>query len=126
MITENTTIREFLQTLGTECMRNTISDNIWVAALMADYKRIEYGDDEQGQYPNWIITDVRFVNEATAIKEKGGIIIRVDRPGYGPVNDHPSETELDGWKFDYKVYNNSDIFTLKEAIRNILIHAKYL
>ena len=30
-------------------------------------------------YPNWIITDVRFPNEADAIKGRGGIIIRVNR-----------------------------------------------
>lgn len=30
-------------------------------------------------YPNWIISDVRFPNEANAIKELGGIVIRVDR-----------------------------------------------
>lgn len=30
--------------------------------------------------PNWIITDVRFPNEAKVIKDKGGILIRVNRP----------------------------------------------
>lgn len=30
--------------------------------------------------PNWIITDVRFPNEAQAIKDRGGVLIRVNRP----------------------------------------------
>ena len=32
-------------------------------------------------YPNWIITDCRFPNEAAAIKKAGGIVVRVNRPG---------------------------------------------
>ena len=34
--------------------------------------------------PNWIITDVRFPNEAKAIKDKGGILIRVNRDNWKP------------------------------------------
>ena len=120
------TVREFLQNLGTNAMRNGLHDNVWVNALMADYKLIEYGDDEQGHYPNWVITDVRFPNEAKAIKDKEGIILRVDKPGIGPINDHPSETGLDDWKFDYRIVNNSDLFDLKENIKSILKHKKLL
>ena len=113
-------VRDFLQKLGTDGLRNGLHDNVWVNALMSDYKLIEYGDDEQGHYPNWVITDVRFPNEAIAIKDKGGIIIRVDRPGVGPINDHPSEIGLDKWKFDYKIANVSDIPTLMFTVQNIL------
>ncbi len=115
------TVREFLQKLGTNALRNGLHDNVWVNALMADYT-----PDEDGDLPNWIITDTRFPNEAKAIKDKGGIIIRVDRPGVKPVNDHPSEIGLDGWKFDYTIPNLSDLFDLKESVRNILTHSKLL
>jgi hypothetical protein len=114
-------------------MRMGLHDNVWVNALMADYKpelRIEtnhpYSEHLTAKYPNWIITDTRFPNEAQAIKDKGGIIIRVDRPGVKPINDHPSEIGLDDWKFDYRIANISDIYTLKETIREILKHAKLL
>jgi len=120
------TVRDFLQKLGTDGLRNGLHDNVWVNALMADYKRIEYGDDEQGQYPNWIITDCRFPNEAIAIKNAGGIMIRVDRPGVEPINNHPSEIGLDGWNFDYKIGNVSDIISLKFTIEGILKHAKII
>lgn len=115
------TIRDFLQKLGTDAMRNGLHDNVWVNALMADYT-----PDEDGDLPNWIVTDTRFENEAQAIKDKGGIIIRVNRPGVEPINDHPSEVGLDHWKFDYTVANLSDIFDLKETVRGILKHAKLL
>jgi hypothetical protein len=116
------TVRDFLQKLGTDALRIGLHDNVWVNALMSDY----VNDDQTGELPNWIITDVRFSNEAQAIKDKGGIVIRVDRPGVKPINDHPSEVGLDSWKFDYRIANVSDIYSLKETIREILKHAKII
>lgn len=119
-------VRDFLQKLGTDGLRNGLHDNVWVNALMSDYKPIEYGDDEQPHLPNWIITDCRFPNEAQVIKDKGGIVIRIDRPGVEPINNHPSEVGLDHWNFDYKIVNNSDLFELKENVKSILKHIKVL
>jgi hypothetical protein len=120
------TAREFLQKLGTDALREGLHRDVWVNALFADYKKIEYGDDEQGDYPNWIVTDTRYVNEAKAIKDKGGIIIRIDRPGVKPINNHMSEVGLDDWKFDYKLVNNSDVYDLKETVKQVLKHANLL
>lgn len=110
------TVRDFLQKLGTDAMRMGLHDNVWVNALMADY-------DEEF---NWIITDVRFPNEAQAIKDRDGIIIRVDRPGVSPINAHPSEIGLDDWNFDYRIANVSDIFSLKQTVEQILKHSNLL
>lgn len=63
------TPRRMLQLIGTECGRDIIHPNIWVNALFADYT----------QHSKWIITDVRFPNEAKAIQKKGGLVIRVNR-----------------------------------------------
>ena len=99
------TPRKLLQLLGTEAGRHIIHPNIWVNALFADYEPDS----------NWIITDVRFPNEAKAIKEKGGIMIRVNRPQFmanGRVivkDEHESETALDDYDgFDYVIENDSD------------------
>ena len=124
------TVREFLQKLGTDALRIGLHDNVWVNALMADYKP-EWTTDEGAhdpvqELPNWIITDVRFPNEAQAIKNKGGIIIRVDRPGVVPINNHPSEIGLDDWKFDYKIANVSDVVSLMFTVENILKHHKII
>ena len=121
------TYREFLQKLGTDAMREGLHDDVWVNALMADYKpelRIEtdhpHSEFLTTKYPNWIITDVRFPNEARAIKKKEGMIIRVERPGVKPINNHPSEIGLDHWKFDYKIGNASDLIALKASVEIIL------
>jgi hypothetical protein len=116
----NMSVRDFLQKLGTDAIRDGLHTNAWVNALMSDYKAIDYNDDEQPEHPNWIITDTRFPNEAQAIKDAGGLVIRVDRPGVKPINDHPSETGLDKWKFDYKIANISDIKALSLSVQMIL------
>lgn len=117
------TVRDLLQKLGTDAMRNGLHPNSWVNALMADYTPTQVqwsqgplGGYEDGPMPNWIITDTRFPNEAQAIKDKGGIVIKVQRPGVGPVNDHPSETALKYYEFDY-IINNDD--SLKELLTKV-------
>jgi hypothetical protein len=91
------TRRKMLQILGTESLRNNFDDKVWIKSLFADYKPqpagsyMEYSTTETGerialgfnqilQNPNWIISDVRFDNEADAVKERNGILIRVNRP----------------------------------------------
>jgi hypothetical protein len=120
-------VREFLQRLGTDAIRDGLHTNAWVNALMAGYTptQVQWADGPIGGYkdgpmPNWIITDTRFPNEAQAIKDKGGLVIRVDRPGVKPVNDHPSETGLDKWDFDYKIANVSDLKALSLTVKMIL------
>lgn len=46
-----------------------------------------------------IIDDVRFVNEADAIRSRGGVVVRLDRVGV--VDQHVSETDLDDYAFDW-------------------------
>lgn len=73
------TPRLLLQLLGTEAGRNIIHPNIWCNALMKDYRDKVDFDKSLPPNKNWLITDVRFPNEAKAIKDKGGITIRVNR-----------------------------------------------
>ena len=100
------TPRLLLQLLGTECGRNIIHPNIWVNSLISEYKSInnrgQKPKDDIFTFPNWIITDMRFPNELEAIKNRGGISIRVFRniddidkdrnPRVYTEPEHPSET----------------------------------
>ena len=127
------TYREFLQKLGTEAMRNGLHTNVWVNALFANYNAIGYKYKDcdykviQGkwEYPNWIITDLRFPNEIEAIVERKGITIRVNRPGISLL-DHPSETSLDTAEFDYTIVNDSTIEDLVIKVREILVKEKII
>lgn len=123
-------VRDFLQKLGTEGLRTGLHENTWVNALMADYKPGPFYPDvpaeDHAKLPNWIITDTRFPNEAQAIKDAGGIVIRVDRPGVKAINAHPSETGLDNWDFDHKIMNGSDLVSLMFSVNTILKKEKLL
>jgi len=130
---DNLTPRKLLQLLGTECGREIIHPNIWVNALFADYVCDNCGqqecptdEEDTGQmidssFPNWIITDVRFPNEAQAIKDRGGIMIRIERPGVESHcgGQHPSETALDNYNFDYVIENEGSIDELIQKIKQL-------
>lgn len=122
------TVRDFLQKLGTEAIRDSLHENTWVNATMIDYKKesSECGISKIGtivncvDYPNWIITDTRFPNEAEAIKKAGGIVIRINRPGVQPINPHPSETSLDDWSFDAVINNDGDVSDIVHKVGLLL------
>lgn len=66
------------------------------------------------RYPNWIIPDTRFPNEAKAIKDRGGILIRVERtPRADEVLDDAWIVEPD--KVD-KIYQAKNEGLLEEGI----------
>jgi hypothetical protein len=116
------TIRDFLQKLGTDGLREGLHTNTWVNALMADYNCVPADRAPNGwDCSNWIITDTRFPNEANAVKNANGITIRVGRPGITAVNAHPSETALDHWMFDYTIINDGDISKLTKDVKQILL-----
>jgi len=104
------TVRDFLQKLGTDAIRNSLHENTWVNATMIDYTT----------EANWIITDTRFPNEAEAIKKVGGIVIRINRPGVQPINPHPSETSLDDWSFDAVINNDGDVSDIVHKVGLLL------
>lgn len=132
------TVREFLQKLGTEAMRNGLHYNTWVNALFADYRAkwvptkdsvAEEDVSLEKEYPNWIITDMRFPNELEAVKQRNGIIIKIVRPtekNKTTARLHPSETSLDNVKFDYEIINDGEIIDLIEKVKTILITEKII
>lgn len=139
------TIRQVLQELGTDLFRNQLHPNTWINATMAEYVpdegysyNVEKVNETQlrvvteperynNGYPNWIITDVRFPNELKAIKDRGGICIRVFRDLHNDNTHignilHESELALDGSDdFDYNIINNGTINELVEKVKKILI-----
>ena len=108
------TYREFLQKLGTDAVRNNLHKDTWVNSAIVGYD----------QSKHWLFTDCRFPNEAKAIKDKGGIIIRINRypPGCSPVfmDRTESEVSLDDWHFDYTIYNIGSIDDLRGQVKEIL------
>lgn len=68
-----------------------------------------------------IITDLRFQNEAEAIKAAGGTIIKINRPGI-PQDTDPAEVDLDSWlihRWNYVINNNGTLQDLNSMIEKI-------
>lgn len=112
------TIGTFQQKLGTEAMRNGLHQQVWVHALFADWKE---GD-------KWIITDMRFRNEAKEVKSVGGTLIRINGdPAKVRANStrdltHPSETDLDNFSDFDLVYENTKSLSELDNFADLVLH----
>ena len=102
-------IRGLLQRLGTDAGRTVLGDEIWIDTL--------FFSDHGARI---VVPDVRFPNEADAIKSRGGFMVRVNRPGVGPVNGHQSETALEDYAFDYVIENDREIEDLAGPVDRIV------
>jgi len=132
------TPRWVLQYWGTEVCRRGFHDNIWIASLENKLRNSE--DDV-------VISDCRFPNEIAAIKEAGGLVIRVVRgpePEWyeaaksvnrGPDGNtswsvskvklermgiHASETSWVGTKFDAVLDNNGTLDDLYQQVKALV------
>lgn len=114
------TPRRILQLVGTECLRRGYRDDVWILALQ---RRIRVGDLAGAKHV--VVTDCRFPNELAAIKEWGGVTVRVDRPqgpgASGGVTGHSSETALDGAEWDHVISNEGTLRDLHEKVTELAI-----
>lgn len=99
-------VRGLLQRLGTEVGRNMFGKNFWVDQAMKEAR----------QYEKVVFTDVRFINEADTIINHGGKVIRIERPGFGPINNHISETNMDGYSFSEVISNSGTPEEFKQKL----------
>lgn len=88
-ITKPPHIRTLLQQEGTEKSRDVYGENFWIDQLTArlGYYNIRWG------FNKFVITDVRFVNEAEAVK-KSGVLFKIDAPARYAANGLSAEARL--------------------------------
>lgn len=108
---QNSAVRELLQNTGVGA-RKVFGENFWVNQAL--------GSMAVG-YPNIVVTDVRFVNEADTLKVNGGQIWRVKRLGVSAVNSHVSETQMDDYKVDQIFVNNGTIEDLEALVKTRMV-----
>jgi len=107
-VLKDMTVRELLISIGHGLRVNT-HDGIWVNGLFSDYNKS----------CQWVVPDMRYVNEADRILKENGYLIRVERPGI-KVIDHPSEKLLDEYKqFHFLVENSGSLDDLRTSIRGV-------
>ena len=122
------TPRKVLQYVGTDMFRTHIKNvipqvenNIWVEVVK---KQILDGWKEN---PNskFVVTDVRFPNEAKMIQDLGGIVVRVKRDSMNmEIDTHPSELMIENLDVDCELNNNSTIDDLYNSMLNYLTSKK--
>ena len=102
------TFRPFLVEYG-RAMR-ALRPGYWIARLALEIKP-EFC---------YVITDVRYADEADWIRRHGGKVVEIVRPGVGPANDE-EKNSMASFAPDLHIYNNG---TKAELQRRLLDYAK--
>lgn len=71
-----------------------------------------------------VVTDCRFPNEADAIRDRGGLVVRINKPGVGPAlrpdgTPQVSDVALDDYDFDHVIVNDGSVERLQTLLRAI-------
>lgn len=106
------TPRYAMQTLGTEWGRNMIYHNLWVDTCLAN----------TNPAINYVISDVRFENEARAIRGVGGTIVHIIRPGQEAISlsSHASEQGITKEPQDKVILNSGTMSDLVDSVKQLL------
>jgi hypothetical protein len=97
-------VRKVQQDVGNGA-REFFGEDVWVNRV--------FGNLPDGRVA---VSDVRYPNEAQAIKDIGGIVLRVERPGIEPANNHISDTALNDWAFDGRIANDGSVEDLPGTV----------
>ncbi|OZV74794.1 hypothetical protein CA850_29710 [Micromonospora echinospora] len=98
-------VRRTLQQLGVGVRH--LQPDFWVRVVM---------DEVEHRTGPVAITDVRFPNEAEAIRTAGGVLVRVVRPGQDESDQHVSEVALKDWPVDHTLMNDDDLHALLNKV----------
>lgn len=114
----NMTAREVLQYVGTDIFRK-IKNNVWIDAV---FRQIEEENPTIA-----VIGDCRFLDEAKAIKDRGGFVIHLTRNS-DSLDTHSSENEISKFDgFDLVIDNaNLSIEESNAQLLSFLIDKKVL
>ncbi|WP_163056700.1 hypothetical protein [Acidithiobacillus ferrooxidans] len=106
--------RQILQWWGTE-YRRAQRESYWIDKVR---DRLLSGPDQ-----DWVVTDVRFQNEADLVRELGGRLGLVLRPGVEPVAGHVSEVFWETCSPDLQIRNDGTLEELTETVTAVAILA---
>ena len=126
--------RQIMQRFGTEVGRSVHPDT-WIRNTLDNIHSAVSGrgawlrNDVQREFEHrwtatpklWVVTDVRFPNEAEAIREAGGQVWTVVRPSLGaPVDEHTSEKSVDLVVPDARIINDGSLDDLRTRVQAVL------
>lgn len=101
-------VRRLMQYLGTEVARVMCGPDVWTHALATDLAYVGHLRDGRIAPDSLVVvSDVRFDNEAHWVRDHGGVVWHVQRPGVEPLNAHASESGIDPALIDLTIVNQS-------------------
>lgn len=100
-------VRVLLQGLGAG-VRDELGESTWLDHALRQL-------DTLSDRPV-VVTDVRYPNEGRALQRRGFFLVVVQRPGVGPANAHPSETDIPVELADATLLNDGSISELHAAV----------
>lgn len=117
-------IREAMNTLGTEWGRTCVADDIWLttATFKLDQLRAQ-ATLGHSNVKGIVISDVRFANEVAWLEAQGGELWHVYRPDnpYALAPDsHVSQQGLTVEQYEPVIFNDGDIEFLHKRVLSIL------
>lgn len=95
--------RSWAQWLGTEVGRELHGEDCWIWLMRREWATVRTCVD------GMVVSDIRFDNEAAAIRDLGGVVICVERSAAQPIVPHKSERGVSPSHIDVTVANNSSI-----------------
>jgi hypothetical protein len=104
--------RYIMQTIGTEWGRELVKQSIWLDMMRL---RLESASKDKNLI---CIDDVRFDNEATLVRECGGIVVRVVRGD--TQSDHISEAGVSDDLISLEIENTGSVTNLSEKLEKII------
>jgi hypothetical protein len=121
------TPRSMLQQIGTNCLRQFLHDDIWIATVERTIAMAPPGS-------RFVISDVRFPNEVKAIEALGGIVVRVQRgelpswwdaaaKGEEVQGVHLSESALASVELRAVLQNNGTLEEFRERVKGFVKEA---
>jgi hypothetical protein len=109
------TVRRILQWWGTEYRRAQDPD-YWTKAWGRKVEQFELA------HMHVLVDDVRFMNELNVIREHGGLIVKIERPGFDGANNHASETSLDEYQaWDRVIVNDGTLTEFMAEIEQLAV-----
>lgn len=107
--------RQIMQWWGTE-YRRAQDQHYWVDAFMTRLIK----EHQQGNY-RFVVTDVRRANEAELLRELGGSLLQITRPGFEPQpGAHSTETTGAEFAPDHQLVNDRSIAHLHKQAYALL------
>lgn len=100
--------RYFLQRFGTEAIRDNFGADFWVKKMR---HAIRGSNDSR-----IAISDCRFENEAAMVRELGGIVVQVWRPGVEG-SSHASDA---GVIADLMLFNDGTLLQLRDKVNSLI------